>query len=105
MGWIDINKNKKLKGEIWKVSKNQLKDIAYFYGLIIEKIYEGKIMTKKGNLDKVLYFIRKYPPDDKKIERSVGEYTIDFQNKEYNNMAHFIEREEKYLKYKLCYPN
>ena len=105
MGWIDINKNKKLSGEIWKVSKNQLKDIAYFYGLIIEKIYEGKIMTKKGNLDKVLYFIRKYPPDDKNIERSVGEYTIDFQNKEYNNMAHFIEREEKYLKYKLCYPN
>ena len=107
MGWIEINKTKKAKGEIWKVSKYQLKDIAYFYGLTIEKKYEGKIKTKIGLLDEVKFFIRKYPPSekDKDSEKSVEEYTIDMQNKEYNNFGHFIEREEKYLKYKLCYPN
>ena len=104
MGWIEINKNKKVKGEIWKVNKSQLKDIAYFYGLTIEKKYEGKILTKKGMLDNVVFFVRKYTPNDN-TEKSVEEYTIDIQKKEYNNFGHFIEREEKYLKYKLCYPN
>ena len=105
MGWIEINKDKRLKGEIWKVSKNQLRDIKYFYGLTVEKNYEGKIETKKGNIDKVIFFVRKYPPNDKNEEKSVEEYTVEMQNNEYNNMAHFIEREERYLKYKLCYPN
>ena len=105
MGWIEINKDKKLKGEIWKVNKNQLNDIKYFYGLIIEKNYNGKIKTKNGILDNVIFYVRKYPPDNKIQERSVEEYTIDIQNNEYNNLAHFIEREEKYLKCKLCYPN
>ena len=104
MGWIEINKNKKLKGEIWKVNKSQLKDIAYFYGLTIEKKYEGKILTKKGMLDNVEFFVRIYPPNNNN-EKSVEEYTIDIQKNEYNNFGHFIEREEKYLKYKLCYPN
>ena len=49
--------------------------------------------------------MRKYPPSIGSVEKSVEEYTIDMQNKEYNNFGHFIEREEKYLKYKLCYPN
>ena len=107
MGWIEINKNKKLKGEIWKVSKNQLKDIAYFYGLIIEKNYEGKIGIKNGFLENVKFFVRKYPPTGNAIdiEKSVEEYTLEIQNKEYSNFGHFIEREEKYLKYKLLYPN
>ena len=105
MGWIELNKEKKVNGEIWKVTKNQLKDIAYFYGLIIQKKYEGKIETKIGILDNVIFFVRKYPPSIGSVEKSVEEYTIDMQNKEYNNFGHFIEREEKYLKYKLCYPN
>ena len=105
MGWIEINKDKRLKGEIWKVSKNQLRDIKYFYGLTVEKNYEGKIETKIGNIDKVIFFVRKYPPNDKNEEKSMEEYTVEMQNNEYNNMAHFIEREERYLKYKLCYPN
>ena len=106
MGWIELNKEKKAHGEIWKLTKNQLKDIAYFYGLVIQKKYEGKIETKKGILDNVIFFVRKYPPNDKNSsEKSIEEYTIEIQNKEYNNFGHFIEREEKYLKYKLCYPN
>ena len=106
MGWIELNKEKKAHGEIWKLTKNQLKDIAYFYGLVIQKKYEGKIETKKGILDNVIFFVRKYPPNDKNSsEKSVEEYIIEIQNKEYNNFGHFIEREEKYLKYKLCYPN
>ena len=107
MGWIEINKNKKLKGEIWKVSKNQFRDIAYFYGLAIEKNYEGKIGTKIGFLENVKFFVRKYPPSENDInfEKIVEEYTLEIQNKEYNNFGHFIAREEKYLKYKLCYPN
>ena len=105
MGWIELNKDKNLKGEIWKVTKNQLKDIAYFYGFIIQKKYEGKIETKNGALDNVIFFVRKYPSNDGNEEKSVEEYTIEMQNKEYNNFGHFIEREEKYLNYKLCYPN
>ena len=105
MRWIEINTDKKVKGEIWKVTKNQLRDIAYFYGLTIEKNYEGKIVTKLGILDNVKFFVRKYPPNERNEEKSVEEYTIEMQNKEYNNFNHFIEREEKYLKYKLCYPN
>ena len=107
MGWIEINKNKKLKGQIWKVSKNQFRDITYFYGLAIEKNYEGKIGTKIGFLENVKFFVRKYPPSENDInfEKIVEEYTLEIQNKEYNNFGHFIEREEKYLKYKLCYPN
>ena len=91
--------------EIWKVSKSQLKDIAYFYGLTIEKNYEGKIVTKLGILDNVKFFVRKYPPNERNEEKSVEEYTIEMQNKEYNNFNHFKEMEEKYLKYKLYYPN
>ena len=105
MGWIELNKEKKVNGEIWKVTKNQLKDIAYFYGLTIQKKYEGKIETKIGILDNVIFFVRKYPPSVDSAEKSFEEYTIEMQNKEYNNFGHFIEREEKYLKYKLCYPN
>ena len=107
MGWIEINKEKSLKGEIWKVKKNQLRDIKYFYGLTIEKKYEGKIGTKNGMLDNVIFFVRKDSNNNNNLneERSVEEYTIGIQNNEYNNMQHFIKREEKYLNYKLCYPN
>ena len=107
MGWIEINKNKKLKGEIWKVTKSQLKDIAYFYGIILEKKYEGKIETKNGYLENVIFFVRKYHTNENEFnqEKSVEEYTIEIQNKEYNNLEHLINIEEKYLKYKLCFPN
>jgi hypothetical protein len=102
MGWIEEEKGKKLKGEIWKVNKYQLNDIKYFYGIIIEKEKEIKC---KNEIINVKYYIRKYKPKNIEKEIELEEYTIDIQNKYYNNIGHNLTLQEKYLKYPQVFPN
>lgn len=92
MGWIVNTKKGQIKGEIWQVPKNELRDIEYFYGFCKKAIVD--VNTNEKNLNNVVCFVR-----DEEVTESdkiVSEYTLDNQN-DYNSMAHSIKLEERYL--------
>ena len=97
MGWI--SKGEKLNGEIWKIKESDLMDINYFYGLCEQK--EGDFISKNNDVIKCVYFEinEKYIKNKKKIEN----YTLDFQNKNYNPILHQVLIEEIYLDYTFDY--
>ena len=93
MGWI--SKGKRIKGEIWKIKESELKDIEYFYALCDKK--EKDFRSNNNGIIKCVYFEinKKYLKDKKELEN----YTLDYQNKYYNQILHQIMNEEIYLGY------
>ena len=93
MGWI--GKGKKIKGEIWKVSKDELIDIEYFYNICDKK--EINICSKNNGIINCIYFKLKEQTDNSYDKMEF--YSIEFQNENYNPIYHQILIEEKFLKY------
>ena len=93
MGWISKGKN--IKGEIWKIKESELKDIEYFYVLCEKK--EKDFRTNNYGIIKCVYFEinDKYLKDKKELEN----YTLNYQNNNYNQILHQIMNEEIYLGY------
>lgn len=98
MGWIIPGD--KLKGELWKVSSDDFKDIEYFYGFC-QKV-EVEIKTSKDEYKKVVCFIRN--DLNKEKGKIVYDYTIDDQKLNYNSMAHSICQQEKYMNCSFKFP-
>lgn len=92
MGWIVNMGNGQIKGEVWKLSKNELRDIEYFYGFCQKE--NVTITIKNCLLNDVVCFVRKEPITEN--EKIVEQYTLKNQ-KDYNSMAHSIKLEERYM--------
>ena len=92
-----FSKGDKVKGEIWKVSEDELIDIEYFYNICEKKKI---IVNSKNNGDiNCIYFERQ--EEKKENEKSLDFYSLDFQKENYNPILHQILIEEQYLQYKL----
>lgn len=98
MGWIVPGD--KLKGELWKVSSDDFKDIEYFYGFC-QKV-EVEIKTSKDEYKKVVCFVRN--DLNKEKGKMVYDYTIEDQKLNYNSMTHSISQQEKYMNCSFKFP-
>ena len=97
MGWI--SKGKKINGEIWKIKENEIVDIEYFYGLCDKK--EFNFNSKNNGIIKCIYFEIK--EQFIKNKNKIDNYSLDFQNENYNPILHSIIIEEIYLDYTFDY--
>lgn len=95
MGYF--GKGDKAKGEIWKVSENDLIDIEYFYNICQRKDIVIN-STHNGNVECIYYERKEEKKDD---EKSLDFYSLDFQKENYNPIYHQILIEENYLQYPL----
>lgn len=92
MGWIVRNDDGQIKGEIWKVNRDDLRDIEYFYGFCQKE--NATVTANSSSYHNVAVFVleKKINKDDKIVD----EYTIENQ-KRYNSIGHQIKLQEKYL--------
>ena len=102
MGWIvDGFPQKFVKGELWLVNDNDLRDIQYFFEKDCLKV-EMTVTTVDGNEYKdVMCFVR--VEKNKDDERIVNEFTLD-DNKNFNNIANEERKQERYLNISYNYP-
>lgn len=92
MGWIVRNDDGQIKGEIWKVNRDDLRDIEYFYGFCQKE--NATVTANSSSYHNVVVFVleKKINKDDKIVD----EYTFENQ-KRYNSIGHQIKLQEKYL--------
>ena len=98
-GWIVEKENKKCKGQIIEVDKDDFIDIEYFYGLDDEKMKEINIQLNEKEIKAFAFILKNIPKEliNEKGIIEVEEYDLDMQNKYFNPMQHIINQQEKYL--------
>lgn len=100
MGWI-VNEKMKLRGEVWIVNDNDLRDIEYFYGKSCKKEMVT-VKTVNGDvINDVICFVSNVTK--KENDSLVEEFTSDNEIN-YNNIAHEERKQEKYLNMSYRFP-
>ncbi|KAK8876246.1 hypothetical protein M9Y10_006441 [Tritrichomonas musculus] len=100
MGWI-VKEKMKLKGEVWNVDDDDLRDIEFFYGKSCQKEIVT-VKTVNGEMyENVTCFVSNEPKKEDDI--IVEEFTIE-NGKNYNNVAHEERKQEKYLNISYRFP-
>ncbi|KAK8887591.1 hypothetical protein M9Y10_038641 [Tritrichomonas musculus] len=91
----------RIKGELWKVTNDDLRDIEYFYGKECQK-EEVSIKTSDGKEYKnALCFV--YVEPLKEGDKIMEEYTVD-NGKDFNNIAYEERKQEKYSNISYNFP-
>ena len=100
MGWI-VKQKMIIKGEVWNVNVNDLRDIEYFYG---KSCHKETVTVKTVNgeiLHNVICFVSNVPK--KENDKLIEVFTID-NEKNYNNIAHEERKQEEYLNISYRFP-
>lgn len=98
MGWLTESEDRRVKGEVYELDRDDLRDIKYFCQFCTEKVVE---IIPEGD-DSEVYSAKCFVDNNSKYKDKVSEYTLE-NEKEFNSIGECIKKQEKYLEINFKY--